>query len=107
MTKRLRFSDPLPELVLKGEKDITWRINDDKDLSVGDELSLCRMDNIEYAKAEITWIKETTFGALTKEDKEGHEKFNSEQELYATYSKYYSTKVTPETPLKVIKFRLL
>ena len=107
MIKRSRFSEPLPSLILKGEKNITWRVHDDKDLSVGEELSLCRMDYSEFAKAKIIWIKETTFGALTDEDKDGHENFKSLQELYGTYSKYYSMEITPETPLKVIKFGLI
>lgn len=107
MIKRCRFSDSLPELVLKGQKDLTWRVGDEKNLSPGDELSLCRMDNTEFAKATILWVKETTFGELTDEDKAGHEKFNSDQDLYNTYSRYYSVRITPDTPLKVIKFRLL
>jgi hypothetical protein len=105
--KRLRFSEPLPGLVLNGQKNITWRINDDKDISVGDRLSLCRTDNSEFAQVEVIWTKETTFGNMTKEDKEGHEKFSSDKEMYQTYSGYYNMKVEPKTRVKVIKFRVL
>ena len=109
--KKLRFADPLPQLVLSNKKDTTWRIEDEKNLSVNDELSLSYADGTnkdkEFAKAKIIWVKETTFGSLTKEDKEGHEKFNSEDEMYKTYSRYYGNPVTPETKLKVIKFKLI
>jgi len=105
--KRLKFSEPLPGLVLEGKKDTTWRINDDKDLSVNDILSLCFNDEREFAKAKIIWTKETTFGNFTKEDKEGHEPFSSEKEMYETYSKYYKINVKPDTRVKVIKFKLI
>jgi len=51
-------------------------------------------------------VKETTFGKLTKRDKEGHEEFSSDDEMYRTYSRYYKTCVKPETKLKIITFRL-
>jgi len=90
--KKLKFANPLPELVLNKKKDTTWRINDEKDLNVNDELSLCYGDlenkDQEFAKAKIIWVKDTTFENLTNEDREGHEKFNSEEEMYKTYSKY-------------------
>ncbi|MEK6947809.1 MAG: ASCH domain-containing protein [Nanoarchaeota archaeon] len=109
--KKLKFAYPLPELVLNSLKDTTWRLNDEKELSVNDELSLCYGDGEnkerEFGKAKIIWIKETTFENLTKEDKEGHEKFNSEEEMYKTYSRYYNIEVKPETKLKVVKFKLL
>lgn len=105
--KRLRFAEPLPGLVLNGVKNTTWRINDDKDLSVGDELQLCYVDGREFAKAKIIKVRETKFQDLTQDDNDGHEKFSSEKEMYETYSKYYNLKVTPQTRVKVIKFRLL
>lgn len=106
--KTLKFAEPLPNLVLSGEKDTTWRVNDDKELKLGDILSLVRMDSREeFSQAEIIWVKETTFGNLTDEDWEGHEKFKSDEEMYLIYSKYYSIDVTSKTRLKIIKFKLI
>ena len=51
-------------------------------------------------------IKETWFGKLTPEDKNGHEPFASEKEMYDTYAGYYQQTVEPETVVKVIRFRL-
>jgi hypothetical protein len=105
--KRLKFSDGLPELIINGKKSATWRINDEKNLSVGDELSLCRADGKEFAKAKITYVKETIFGEMAKQDKTGHENFKSDKEMYETFSEYYKDKVTQETKVKIIKFRLI
>ena len=74
---------------------------------MGDNLSLCNNNEKEFAKAEVISVRETTFGELIEGDKEGHEKFSSEEEMYKTYSGYYKMKVTPETKLKVIKFKLI
>jgi|SRR3989344_2827084 len=105
--KKLKFADHLIGLVLDGKKDTTWRVNDDKGISVGDELALCRKDGSEFARARVTHSSDTTFENVGKEDKEGHEKFSSEKEMYRTYSRYYGMEVTPKTKVKVIKFRLL
>jgi len=105
--KRLRFSEPLPELILSGQKNTTWRINDDKNISIDDELSLCSNDGREFTRVRVISVKEKTFETLTKEDKEGHEKYSSDEEMYQTYSKYYKMKVTPKTKVKIIKFKLL
>ncbi len=83
------------------------RINDDKNLIVGDVLDLCKTNNEEFGKTKIISVKETTFGKLSNEDRDGHEKFNSEEEMYKTYSKYYKTEINSESKLKIIKFELI
>jgi hypothetical protein len=105
--KKVKFADPLPNLVLDGSKNTTWRINDSKNITTDDILSLCHNDENEFAKAEVISVRETTFGELTSHDKEGHEKFPSDEEMYKTYSGYYNIQVTPKTNLKVIKFELI
>jgi hypothetical protein len=105
--KQLKFSEPLPRLVLGGTKNTTWRINDKKEIVEGDELSLCHNDGVEFAKAIVASVCETTFGELTDDDKTGHETFANDEEMYATYSRYYNITVAPKTNLKVIKFRLI
>ncbi|MFH1174106.1 MAG: ASCH domain-containing protein [archaeon] len=105
--KRLKFSEPLPDLVLSREKDSTWRINDDKNITLDDVLSLCRNDGAEFARAKVKWIKLTKFRYLTEEDKQGHESFSTNEEMYRTFSEYYTINVTPDTPLKIIKYELI
>jgi len=105
--KNLKFAEPLVDLILNGDKYTTWRLNDDKNLSATDELSLCRTDGSAFARAKILWVKETTVGNLTDEDYEGHEPFESEEQMHATYKKFYDVDVDDETVLKVVRFRLL
>ena len=105
--KRLKFADHLIQLILDGLKTKTWRINDDKNLKEKDLLSLTNVKGEEFAKAIIISAKETIFKKVDKYDKEGHEKFSSDEEMYLTYSKYYNMKITPKTKLKIITFKLI
>jgi len=105
--KSLKFAENLIDSILEGKKDITWRINDNKNISKGDVISLCYKDGKEFAKAEVLWAKEKRFKNLTEEDLRGHEKFSSPDEMYTTYSGYYNQEVGPETEVKIIKYRLV
>jgi hypothetical protein len=106
--KTLKFRKVLSELILKGEKNTTWRLYDDKDLSTGDIISFLVWETLkEFAKVKLISVNETSFGELTDEDWEGHEKFQSDDEMYKTYSKYYSRKVTKDSPVKIIKFEFI
>jgi len=104
--KILKFSEPLPELILNGKKDTTWRVTD-YNIKDGDQLSLCHNNGEEFAKAEVLRVKKTTFGELTEEDKKGHEKYKSDEEMYKTFSGYYNRPITSQTELFIIKFKLI
>lgn len=107
MRKKLHFVPKLVPLVLSGEKTITWKFWDDKNLSKGDLVDFLESKTERhFVTAELTEVLKKPMGKLTKEDKEGHEKFKSEKEMYETYSKYYKQNVNPETIVKIIKFEL-
>lgn len=54
--------------------------------------------------AHLDEVVEKRLGALTSDDWTGHERFESEEEMYTTYRRYYGPQVGPETPVKIIKF---
>lgn len=106
--KTLKFRKNLSDLILLGEKTTTWRLFDDKDIQVGDKLSLLVWETKEeFNKAIVTEVKEKQFKNLTENDWQGHEKFENDKEMYKTYSKYYNQPVTENTIVKIIKFKLL
>lgn len=105
--KPVKFREFLSKLILSGEKDVTWRLFDDKDISKGDELSLIVWETgEEFAKALVLETTIKTFAELTEADWSGHERFPSDEEMYATYSLYYKQPVNEHTPVKMIKFQL-
>ena len=105
--KAIKFRSELAVLVLAGEKDSTWRLFDDKNLSEGDEVDLINWDTKEkFAEATLIKVWEKKMGELKEADFDGHEKFANEEEMYKTYRTYYSDKVGPETVVKIIRFQL-
>ena len=106
--KTLKFFPHLIPLILSGEKIVTWRLFDDKNLQVGDEIQFVSSETEEpFARAELIGVTEKTFRELSDDDKEEHEETGGEKEMIQTYSHYYNIDVTIDTPLKIIKFQTL
>ena len=108
MNKQIIFNPELVPLVKSGQKTTTWRLIDRWNLQRGDIVDLINRDGmICFATAEIIDVEVKTFGELTADDKVGHEKYSNDEKMYQTYSKYYKIQVGPETPLKIIRFKIL
>src|SRR3989339_782506 len=104
--KTLKFRHHLAEEILAGRKTVTWRLFDDKDLKIGDKLELLDWESGEkFADAEIVKIQEKKLGEIEEKDFEGHEKFESKEEMLETYRKYYGDRVDRSTPVKIIEFK--
>jgi hypothetical protein len=103
--KPLKFASNLVPKILSGDKTSTWRLFDDKDLQIGDQLEFINKETGEkFGNALITDLKIKTLGTLTDADWAGHEKFNSEKEMYEAYKKYYGDKVDENSEVKIINF---
>lgn len=103
--KTLKFAPELCTQILEGTKTSTWRLFDDKDLQTGDTLQFLNKETLQpFGVAKITSLHTKTLGTLDDGDWEGHERFNSDEEMYATYKKYYGNHVTPDTEVKIIHF---
>ena len=103
----IKFREYLSKLVLNGEKNTTWRLFDDKNLSKGEEVDLINWNTKEkFGEAVLTEVWEKKMKDLEESDFDGHEKFSSDEEMYKTYRTYYGDKVSPETIVKIIRFRL-
>lgn len=97
----IKFRPYLVPLVLSGEKNSTWRMFDDKDFQVGDDVSLVNWETLEeFARGKITDVKEKKFGDITEEDFDGHEKYHSVDEMYEEYRRYYGDKVGLDVMVK-------
>ena len=104
----LKFRHHLVPLILDGNKTVTWRLFDDKDLKVGDKLEFIDCESLEkFAETEITKIRQKKLGKIEQGDYKGHEKFKSNEEMLETYKKYYGDKIGWNTVVKIIEFKLL
>lgn len=109
--KKLKFDHELAQKVLRGEVTTCWRLFDDKDLSVNDEVVLIdKVDPDEPATwqdigtATITSFVQKRLGDVTDADMEGHRFFHSKEEMLARLQQRYGSDVTLKTPVKIIHF---
>lgn len=106
--KTLKFKNHLINKILDGFRSSTWRLFDDKNLQIGDELHFLSSDTgKKFAKARIEAIKIKKMGELQEADFEGHEKYKDQDDMLKHYRGYYGDKVTLDTEVKMIKFRLM
>ncbi len=81
---------------------------DEKDLREGDHIVLVeRESGEEFARADIAMVDEKKFGEVEEKDLENHDVYESLIHMYEKYRDYYGDKVNDETPVKIIRFRLI
>jgi ribonuclease HI len=109
--KTLKFAHEYAQLILKGKKTATWRLYDDKDLSVNDEIKIVDKVDSENSKTwqvigqgKVTEIVEKKLDDVTDEDMEGHQVYATKDEMLRHYRDYYGERVDLETPVKIIYF---
>lgn len=109
--KSLKLDHNIALLALNGQKTSTWRINDDKDLSVNDKVEL--IDKVDHDNprtwqiigvATIDQIVTKRLGEVSDLDTKGHESFTSEQQMYETFRRYYGPSIGPRSIVKIIHF---
>lgn len=109
--KKLKLDHELAQLVMEGQKTSTWRLFDDKDLSVNDKVLL--VDKVDpkqpnswkaIGMATISSVTERRLADITDRDLSEGEAFTSRDEMLATYRRYYGPNVTWQTPVKIIHF---
>jgi ribonuclease HI len=111
--KTLKLDHSLADMIRRGDKTSTWRMYDDKDIRVNDDINL--LDKVDpkdpgtwqsVGTARVDMVVEKRLGDITKSDFGGHEQFASREEMLKAYQGYYGPQVTFETPIKMIHFSL-
>jgi ribonuclease HI len=109
--KTLKFDHGQAQAIAMGQKNSTWRLYDDKDLSVSDDIKIVDKVNPKnpeswriIGQAKVTEIIEKLLGSVTEEDLRTHPPFKTREEVLETYRGYYGPRVDFETPVKIIYF---
>jgi ribonuclease HI len=112
--KSLKLNHADAQAVMAGKKTTTWRLYDEKNISVNDELEL--IDKVD-AKSQQAWcvigiakvntIVSKRLGELTDEDQQGEYEYKNNQEMFAAFKAFYGPDVGPATPVKIIKFTFM
>ncbi len=103
--KTLKFKPHLVEQILAGTKTSTWRLFDDKDVVGGDLLNFFNKETGElFGIATVSDVVIRTLGTLEDADWVGHERYESDEAMYAEYRSYYGDTVGPNSEIKLIDF---
>jgi len=112
--KALKLDHDLALMVQKGLKNTTWRLFDDKDLSVEDEVRL--IDKVDpgdpetwkaIGRARIQQIVEKRLGDTVPEDHEDSAGFITDEEKLEVFRRHYGPHVTLDTPVKIVHFNFI
>ena len=108
--KSLKLNHVFAQAIVAGKMRSTWRINDDKDLHVNEDVLLIDKVNPNDAAtwqpigiARITSILEKQIGQVTAADA-GGQPLKPLKELLNEFQGYYGPQVNAETPVKIISF---
>lgn len=105
--KTLKFDPQFINGILNATKRTTWRIGDDKDLSVNDEIAIVNSQTSEVAAhAIIDSVVERRLGDIGLDEYPDHS-YKSREAMYETFRKWYTLPINAQTPVKVIEFTVL
>jgi ribonuclease HI len=111
--KRLKFDHQLAELIRQGQKTSTWRLYDDKDISIGDIVEL--IDKVKpqnpatwvvIGKASILTVIEKRLADVGLDESPDHI-YDSWESMLKDFQKYYGPQVDGNTIIKIVQFKLL
>ena len=109
--KTLKFDHDAAQLILQGKKTTTWRLYDDKDLSVDDHIRFIDKVNPEQEHSwqvighgTVTEVIEKHLGDVSQDYIDSHEGFKTRQEMLEHYRGLYGDRVEWDTPVKIIEF---
>ncbi len=108
--KTLKFEHSQAQLIADGKLTATWRMYDDKDLSVDDEIRV--VDKVDpkntdtwqvIGHAKVNQVVEKRLGDVKPEEMQSHD-FSSLDEALAKYQSYYGDRVSSDDAIKIIYF---
>jgi ribonuclease HI len=108
--KTLKLNHELAKAVYTGKATVTWRLNDDKNITVNDDIEFIdKVDPIRpdswrvIGKARVNQVVEKRLGEITDEElaASGTE---SRTAMLHNYKEYYGQEVSGHSPVKIIHF---
>ncbi len=109
--KLLKVSHKIAKLISTGQKHTTWRINDEKNISVDDDIGIVDKVNPRIPETwqvigtgKVSEVLQKHLADIKKGDLGAGEDFSSQPEMLRTFRKYYGRDVNELTPVKIITF---
>lgn len=103
--KTLKFTPEQIPRIQNGALMNTWRLHDEKQLNVGDEVQFINNENGEtFGYGTINEIVIKRIADINDTDQIGHEKYVNLDQILAVFRKFYGQSIGPETIVKVVKY---
>lgn len=103
--KTLKFITEQIADIESGKCTTTWRLFDDKDLNVGDQLQFVNSDNGSvFGYATINEIVVKRILDINEQDKLGHRVYENDQAMLDDFRRFYGPDVGPKSIIKVVKY---
>ncbi len=104
--KVVKFKKHFISEILSGSKNTTWRLFDDKDLSVGDEIELVEKESLsKFGEAKIVDIVNKNIEELSPQELLEHG-YDNVNRMIEGHKLYYGDQVDLKTQVKIIQFEL-
>jgi ribonuclease HI len=106
--KTLKFRPVVVEDIISGRVNKTWRLFDDKQLSVDDILQLICSDTKQFfGYGKIVKVITKHLVDIDDSDMENHKKYQNATEIVEYLTQFYGPRVNLESIVKIIEFEYL
>ncbi len=109
--KQLKFEHRFAEEIVAGKKTATFRVNDDKDIVVGDIVQVIdKVDRdhptswVVNGELKITAVVRTPLSQLTSEHMLKAKSFNNIDDLVQTFKRFYGEHINKDTQIVILSF---
>jgi ribonuclease HI len=109
--KQLKFEHNFAQAIKEGEKTATFRVNDDKDLRIGDQIELVDKVDANHPKTwnitgilKIEKIDNVPLKELSKDQLSQAESFDNLDEMLQTFRRFYGEHISMDTLVIVLHF---
>lgn len=109
--KLLKVSHKIAKLIYSGQKNSTWRINDEKNVSVDDQIGIIDKVNPDdhsswqiIGTGRVSEVLQKRLSDIGPGDLGTGEDFETKQQMLKTFRNYYGGDVNEQTPVKIITF---
>jgi ribonuclease HI len=105
--KTLKFDESQIASITEGSITSTWRLADEKNIQVNDEIQFISSSNGQkFADIIVDEVTTKRIDDITAEDMVGHQQYDSISDILDSFKKYYGALINNESLVKIIKFHI-
>lgn len=105
--KTLKFIPSQIDPILSGLYNTTWRLADEKNIQVNDEIQFINSENGNvFAQIIVDEVTTKRIEDISSYDIQGHESYGSIEDIIEVFKSYYGPDITQKSLVKIVKYHL-